>query len=222
MRRHNVSVIIPTYNRSGLVIQAIKSVLAQKIPPHEIIVVDDGSTDDTVKRIMELSDRRIKIITQENKGASASRNKGVSVSTGELLAFLDSDDLWKPEKLACQLELLEREKAEMVYGYLQEFTGTDLPESLQTSSQKGICATLQLIYKEAFSRVGNFDEKITVGEFIDWYHRAKVAGIKESVSNEVLAFRRIHEGNMDRLQRSDTGQYAQVLKSILDRKRNLS
>jgi glycosyltransferase involved in cell wall biosynthesis len=97
-----VSVIIPVYNRSTLIARAVNSVLAQDFKDYEIIVIDDGSTDETPKILSTYKDK-IKIITQKNRGVSAARNTGVSISLGKYLAFLDSDDMWLPEKLSTQI-----------------------------------------------------------------------------------------------------------------------
>jgi glycosyltransferase involved in cell wall biosynthesis len=92
------SIIIPAYNRFDMVQKAINSVLLQTYPHYELIVVDDGSTDDTYK-ISNIFKDKIKLIKQENLGVSAARNKGIEISSHEYIAFLDSDDIWLPEKL---------------------------------------------------------------------------------------------------------------------------
>lgn len=96
-----VSVIIPTYNRCWILKEAIDSVLSQKFSDFEIIVVNDGSTDDTHKLLTTYGDQIITIY-QNNKGVSAARNVGISVASGDYIAFLDSDDMWLTEKLSCQ------------------------------------------------------------------------------------------------------------------------
>jgi glycosyltransferase involved in cell wall biosynthesis len=103
-----VSVVIPTYNRAGTVPRAIESVLAQTITDLEVIVVDDGSSDDTGKVLGELFGKRIRYFPQANQGASVARNRGVEESRGEWIAFLDSDDVWEKEKLAWQFKALEQ------------------------------------------------------------------------------------------------------------------
>ena len=102
------SVVIPTYNRADVVLNAIASVLAQTRPPAEVIVVDDGSSDDTAARVRALADPRVRYLRQANAGVSAARNAGVRAARAEVVAFLDSDDVWKREKLAHDLEILER------------------------------------------------------------------------------------------------------------------
>lgn len=102
-----VSIIIPTYNRRDMVIEAVESVLSQDYPEKEVIVVDDGSTDDTSERLFQHFDRRITLLRQENRGVSAARNCGILASAGTFLAFLDSDDSWLPGKLSAQMKWME-------------------------------------------------------------------------------------------------------------------
>jgi glycosyltransferase involved in cell wall biosynthesis len=101
-----VTVIIPTYNRAGCLREAVDSVLAQDFRDFELIVVDDGSTDDTPRLLQEYGDA-IRVFRQENRGVSAARNAGIAVSRGALIAFLDSDDLWLQGKLARQVEFFK-------------------------------------------------------------------------------------------------------------------
>jgi glycosyltransferase involved in cell wall biosynthesis len=102
-----VSVIIPTYNRAEMVCRAIDSALSQTYTNKEIIVVDDGSTDQTPDRLAAYG-HRIRTIAQGNAGPSSARNRGIAAAAGEIVAFLDSDDYWLPSKLARQVELLQR------------------------------------------------------------------------------------------------------------------
>lgn len=101
-----VSVIIPTYNRASLVCRAIDNVLAQTWKHVQLIVVDDGSTDETQQRLRAYG-RRIQVVTQSNSGAAAARNRGLQEAQGEIVAFQDSDDLWDLTKLERQVQLLE-------------------------------------------------------------------------------------------------------------------
>jgi glycosyltransferase involved in cell wall biosynthesis len=105
-----IAVVIPTHNRAQLVCDAIESVLAQTSMPDEIVVVDDGSTDDTSSLLAQrYTDRPpVRVVTQENRGVSAARNRGIEETRSPWLAFLDSDDRWHENKLACQIEALSR------------------------------------------------------------------------------------------------------------------
>jgi len=102
----DVSVIIPTYNRAGLVVEAIESALRQTTPPREIIVIDDGSTDDTPRALAAFGDRII-AVRQENQGVGAARNRGLAMARGRYIAFLDSDDIWLEFKLELQFAVME-------------------------------------------------------------------------------------------------------------------
>src|SRR3989304_595361 len=114
-----VSVIIPTYNTAHYIAPAVESVLGQTYQDTEIIVVDDGSTDNTRTVLTPYMDR-IQYIVQDNKGRSEARNRGIHQSQGEFIAFLDADDLWLPDKLSQQVAALdEHEQAVLAYGLAQ-------------------------------------------------------------------------------------------------------
>src|SRR4051812_47543003 len=100
-----VSVIIPTYNRSMIVAEAIDSVLSQTYTNIELLVIDDGSTDDTMQVLRRYGDK-VRVITQDNAGPAAARNRGIAAAQGELIAFLDSDDIWSRTKVERQVSLL--------------------------------------------------------------------------------------------------------------------
>src|ERR1700687_1956433 len=104
-----VSVVIPTYNRAGLLPAAVASLLAQTMSDLEVIVVDDGSTDDTAAAVQPfLTDSRVRYVTQTNQGRSAARNHGAQLAQADLLGFLDSDDVQLPGALEAHLCVLER------------------------------------------------------------------------------------------------------------------
>ena len=107
-----VSVIIPTFNRAWCLMEAVDSVLSQTYPNYELIVVDDGSTDNTGDLLSHC--QGISVIQQTNQGVSSARNRGIASSKGELIAFLDSDDLWQPEKLAAQVAFFGQHQDAMI------------------------------------------------------------------------------------------------------------
>ena len=110
-----VSVIIPTYNRANLIKRSVDSVLNQTYKNFEIIIIDDGSTDNTEKIISSINDPRIVYLKQENHGASTARNKGIEIAKGEFIAFQDSDDVWHFDKLEKQVIALQNNNADVVF-----------------------------------------------------------------------------------------------------------
>jgi glycosyltransferase involved in cell wall biosynthesis len=119
-----VSVVIPTYNRAGPVLDAVRSVLAQRFEDLELIVVDDGSTDDTAARLASIPDVRLRVVLGPHAGVSAARNLGVRRATGSLISFLDSDDVWHPDKLAHEVAVLaEHPEVDAVFSDLEKRHG---------------------------------------------------------------------------------------------------
>lgn len=124
-----VSIILPTYNRAHLLPDAINSVLNQTYPYWELIIWDDGSTDDTKSVLAALKDTRVKCYREENHGMSYALNKGLELAKGDLIAFLDDDDTWLPEKLAIQVSVMEKfPQVDLVFG---NFLNTNIEDSTQ-------------------------------------------------------------------------------------------
>lgn len=124
-----VSVVIPCYNKAPYIGATIRSVLAQSVRPGEIIVVDDGSTDDSVDVIRSFGEV-VRLYRQENRGESAARNRGIDLAAGEWIALLDADDVWEPRKLEQQLAAAETEAADIVCIYTDVYTFDDGGELL--------------------------------------------------------------------------------------------
>jgi len=126
-----VSVIIPAYNRANIVRETVDSVLRQTYAQFEVIVVDDGSTDNTREVLATYRDPRVRYFYKTNGGLSSARNFGLSAATGEYIAFLDSDDVWRPWKLSAQVEIFRRHSdVGMSWSDMSSFTddGTILDE----------------------------------------------------------------------------------------------
>ncbi len=120
----SVSVVIPTYNRAAIVGQAVESALAQTLAPCEVIVVDDGSSDDTEAALQRFGDR-VRFVRQRNAGPAAARNRGIRQSNGEFVAFLDSDDLWMTQKLERQMGLFASDPSLGVVSCLSRYVSFD-------------------------------------------------------------------------------------------------
>lgn len=100
-----ISVVIPLYNKEKSIASTLQTVLNQTFTDYEIVIVNDGSTDNSVIEVEKVQDDRIRLIHQQNAGVSAARNRGIEEAKGELIAFLDADDEWKPEYLVTQYQL---------------------------------------------------------------------------------------------------------------------
>lgn len=217
-----VTVVVPAYNAERYLGEAIASVRNQSVPPSEIVVVDDGSTDGTASWRSRLGD--VRWIAAPHAGAAAARNLGVRAATSRFLAFLDADDLWVPSKLERQWRAFDDQPGlDMVFGYARQFRSADVDVRadlrVDTMPMPGIIPGTLLIAASAFERVGLFDERWRVGEFIDWYARAQALGVRSTVCPEVLLERRVHDDNLGIRARSAQPDYARILKAALDRRR---
>jgi glycosyltransferase involved in cell wall biosynthesis len=192
-----VSVIIPTYNRASTVCSAVESVLTQTYSPFEIIVVDDGSTDDTRARLQRFGGQ-VRVIFQQNSGPASARNAGVKASRGKIIAFLDSDDQWLPCKMTRQVEVLEEAGGKvgccisnMTLCFNDGRRGTSFDSAGISSEYSAgiwlnpaeVLATRFLMFNQAvairraaFEEVGGFDERLTVLEDYDLALRLSIRG----------------------------------------------
>lgn len=178
-----VSAIIPTYNRWPLVREAIESVLAQSYSSFELIVVDDGSTDDTASKLASFG-TDLRVIRQPRMGVSAARNRGASIARGRYLAFLDSDDLWLPEKLAIQTAFME-DHAEIEICQTDEIwlrRGLRVNPKAKHRKPSGdifrrsldlclVSPSAVMMTREVFNRSAGFDEDLPVCEDYDLWLR---------------------------------------------------
>lgn len=220
-----VSVIMPLHDGERYLAEAVESVLAQTHEPLELIVIDDGSTDGGA-RIARDYGTALRYEYQANAGQSAARNRGVALARGALLAFLDDDDYWSPDKLARQVAVLRDDPAlEAVFGHVRQFMSPDLsPEAARRNRfhaeiMPGYVAGAMLIRREAFDRVGRFNPGIRVGEFVDWHARAVDLGLRSVLIPDTVLHRRVHEDNTGIKLRAESVQYVRLLKATLDRRR---
>jgi len=189
----DISVIIPTYNGSKFIKETIESVLSQTILPKEIIVVDDGSTDDT-KNILKTYHNHVRYIYQKNAGSAAATNTGIKASSGDFLAFLDHDDIWHPKKMELQLALLLNNKHLKAAFCLFDIFSKENSIVINNSSNKGFLRSCLFIEKEFLAKIGFLDESLSVSESIEWVMRI-VEKKKFGMVEEVLVNRRLHVGN---------------------------
>ncbi len=193
----NISVIIPTYNRLATLVRAIDSVLGQTYGHFEIIVVDDGSTDETGRSLREKYSEAVRYIFQENSGVSSARNTGIRAARYELIAFLDSDDTWLPEKLEIQAGLMADQgiilsyanfidtrqgkpedyflKKGLTFSHDPEYIADPL-DNLLRKGGCGITTPGVLTRKKYLRRAGFFDERLEVYEDIRMWARLSLEG----------------------------------------------
>lgn len=169
-----LSVIMPVYNGAEFLAEAVASIAAQAYQPLEIIVVDDGSTDETAAVVQRLGGE-IRYFYQPNQGPAAARNAGLAVAQGELIAFLDVDDLWPVDKLAQQIAWLHANaETQVVWGktLLLPYEGDAADFPPLPPNWMPVLGSL-LCRKAVFARVGGFDPTIRFGEDMDWFIRLR-------------------------------------------------
>lgn len=203
-----VSVVIPTYNNGELAVDAVESALMQTWRPIEVIVVDDGSSDDTAERMGAFGDR-IKFLKRDHVGAAAARNAGIRAGSGSVIAFLDSDDIWKQDKLEKSVPpLLKDKKIGVVY---TDFEVIDLKTGIHQYTPcyrksgdlrrqifmecRGVSTSTIVTRRNCLRNVGLFDESLVRCQ--DWELFIRLAEEYEfNFVPEVLTIRRLHSGGL--------------------------
>lgn len=226
MNEARVSVVIPARNAERYLGAALQSVLAQTAGRIEIIVVDDASTDGTAAAAFAGHGVTCPALP-EKRGVAGARNFGVGAAAGDYLAFLDADDLWLPERTAVLLSALASQVGRAIaLGHVEQFISPELgPERRRASAappppSPAYLAGGILLRRADFLAVGAFDETLTLGEFVDWFGRARRAGLAEIVVPDIVLRRRIHGDNTTLRERAAAGDYLQVVRRELARKRD--
>lgn len=226
MAHPQISVIIPTYNRAAYILEAVESAMRQTCKADEIIVVDDGSTDETARILAPLA-LQIRYLHQQNRGVGAARNAGAAVARGEYLAFLDSDDIWIEDKLERQIEAFRRfPETDAVYGHAEQFVSPEVDGESRTRLRHMAgkvlpmpTAGLMMIRRSAFESVGPFDESLRIGVEMEWYARLCDLGLKTAMLDAALCRRRLHKSNLNITHADEQSERLRVLKLTLDRRR---
>ena len=224
--RPAISVVVPCYNGARYLREALDSIWGQTLPPADVIVVDDGSTDQSAD-VAQSHRPRVTYLYQDNSGSASARNRGASVAQGEFLAFLDADDRWEPAKLEMQFAALRAApQLDAVFAHARQFVSPDVADDpavqrlrVPPEPMAAYYASSLLIRRATLLRVGRFAAEYSIGEFIDWYARAVEAGLKMHILPEVLVWRRIHGANSTLRQPRHRLEYARLVKAALDRRR---
>lgn len=184
------SVIIPLYNKEKYIHKAIHSVLNQTFVEFELIIVDDGSTDKSLKQLYEVKDERLNIISQTNQGVSIARNNGVKNANFELITFLDADDWWHPDFLKEMFELIQKFSDAAIYSssYFKVKNGKNIPAKIGVENEfkagyinyykvyantfwVPVNCSFVVVKKSVFTNVGGFNPKLKFGEDLDLWLR---------------------------------------------------
>lgn len=203
--------VIPNYNYGRFLRQAIDSVLGQTVPPREIIVVDDGSADNSIAVVRGYGSR-VALLEQTRGGVARARNRGAAAATGSHLAFLDSDDAWAPSKLEAQLARLNEDQVGLVYCGVEFIDEQDIVLGISTRGKSGRLledfALLRdfgsmgggsgcLITREAFERAGRFDERLSTSADWDLFRRIATTYSFAFVAEPLVKYR-VHATGMHR------------------------
>jgi glycosyltransferase involved in cell wall biosynthesis len=224
-KKHRISVVIPVYNGEKYIDEAIESVMNQSFKISEILVVDDGSTDNTEAVCKKYGDK-ITYLKQENSGAASARNLGVEKSTGIYLAFLDADDIWMEDRLRDGISEITKEDSEdIIFGMMKEFYSPDTDDDFRNKYKcrkepfKGIHPGTMLIRKEDFLKAGYLTTKYETGEFIDWFKRAEEEGLTSKTLPSLVMRRRIHYTNHGITHKKSNEDYGKIIIEMMKRRR---
>jgi glycosyltransferase involved in cell wall biosynthesis len=180
-----ISVIIPAYNAERTILETVKSVQKQTFSDFELIVINDGSTDQTLELVQSFEDERLKIFSYKNAGLPVARNRGISHATGEFIAFLDADDLWTPDKLELQLAALKQHpEAGLAYSWTCNMQEGKCVHIVEPRFEGNVYANLllwnfisngsnPLIRRQVIESVGEFESTLQSGE--DWDYWLRIA-----------------------------------------------
>lgn len=212
MPAFQISVIVPNYNRDMLIGETISNLLAQTLPPYEIIVVDDGSTDKSVEVIRSFGGR-VRLIQQSNQGPGAARNAGLQVTTGEFVQFQDSDDLFSLNKLEAQAKLLEQSGSDIAFspwvklkieGRKVHLEDQVLQQAMPSERLSLPCWWLRgwstvfqsLLFRRSFlDRVGFYQTDLNYGEDGELFFRALTSAPRAVFTKDALTIYRLHDVN---------------------------
>lgn len=227
MERLLVSVIVPVYNGDRYLAEALESIFAQDYHPFEVIVVDDGSVDSSAA--LAKSFKSVRYIYQTNQGIANAMNRGIDAAGGELIAFLDQDDLWAPNKLRLQVDcLVNRPEIQYAIALVKFFLepGCSVPPGFKTEllekEQVGRLTGALMARKSLLALIGQFNAEFTIASDVDWFARAKDSNIPGAVIPEVLLHKRVHNTNVSSNARLNNKELLGLLRKSIARQQKSS
>jgi len=220
-----LSVVVPVYNAADFIAEAIDCIFSQEYRNLEVIIVDDGSTDGTASALPP-REARLRYLRQENRGAASARNYGLRAARGELITFLDADDLWSANAIDVLTRyLVGHQDIEIAMGRLQyaRHVPSFPPGKFRLEPFAEPCISLSLdagvFRRSVFDKVGYFDVSMRTSEDIDWFMRAREAGVAIHFLEDVVLFYRRHDHNLTQDRDVSHSDFARALKKSLDRRR---
>lgn len=217
----SIAVVIPVRDGAAYLSACLDSVLSQTLLPSSIVVVDDGSQDDSAEIAGQYGEL-VQVHQQPASGAGAARNAGIARTASTHVAFLDADDVWEPHALAALLAGLG--SADMVHGLVAHFVSPDLPaeQAALRLVPDGVLSALSpggmLFTRRALEQVGPQRSDLQVGEFIDWYARATELGLTTASVDTIVVRRRVHACNTGTLRRESRVDLVRVVREALQRR----
>lgn len=214
-----ISVVMPLYNAERYVGAALESIFAQTLAPIEIVVLDDGSTDDSAAVVQRFLPR-LHYLWQPQSGGAAALNAAIQATQGDWIAILDADDLWLPDKLAVQSAAVAADPTlALLFGHVEQFYSPDCKAARQTIPPPevfvGHIPSAMLVRRTVFDQIGYFDTSWQTGYFLEWFLRTKNLQMKMQTLSTVVTKRRLHDTNLGRRKRDQQVEYIQVLKRNL-------
>ena len=223
-----ISCIVPVFNGERYLGEALDSILSQTYRLLEIIIVDDGSTDETAAVIAEYGDQ-VRYLRQTNSGPWVAQNLGLSLAQGKFVAFLDADDLWHPEKLTRQMARFKKSPGlDICVTYVQNFWIPELREEEERFREHRLSKPLPgyvtpalLARLSCFDKIGLFNSTLQHAAAADWFMRAAEQRAVMEMLPDVLVYRRLHKTNRSRrLAVASRAEYLKLLKTRLDHQRH--
>jgi glycosyltransferase involved in cell wall biosynthesis len=198
-----VSIVVPTLDAERFIADALASVEAQTYANHEVCLVDGGSRDGTLA--IATGRPRLRVVRQRGSGLADAWNCGLEAARGSLVAFLDSDDRWLPDKLERQVQALRDRSTDCAISRMRFFLEPGLPippgfrADLLAGDHLAYMPSALLARRSVFERIGRFDTRFPIASDVDWFARLKDAGARVEVVPEVLVEKRVHDANLSTL-----------------------
>ena len=222
-----ITAAIPVRNGEAYLAEAIESVLAQSRSCDQVVVVDNGSSDRSAEVARGFAPA-VEVVHEPRPGIGVARNAALRAARGDLVAFLDADDLWEPGKTALQLAALESEsRLQLVFGHVRQFVSPDLSEAeakakalrIPTGPQPGLYIGAMLARRTAIDAIGPWPDDVRVSDGLTFLLRAKELGLAQTMLAETVTLRRVHGENHSIQNRDQRTEFARHLKRSLDRRR---